>query len=430
MRKSLNSRGFTIAEVAALLGVTALLGSFLVPSLASVGNSDVNNSTIAVSSSNIVVAEPETLPVEEILVNITNTTTGVTLSRTVAPGVNTATFTGLDPQGNYTVEVVNKSQAGKSPAVTARVEYGQHPTLTRDLVLTRPKLVSALTTRNTTPATEAVRNNYSVNEYVTYNNYSVPANTSTRRHQVVNTTWDTCYSTCYSTCYYYDSWYGWVYYSCNPYNCNPYSCNPRHTVAVQEIANPGNASVKLASYDANCAPGEIKTTTSQTVRVHAGYYTSRNMNPATWGTSWDVLLENSSTSWINGSGGYYTYTVTSNASNGEYTMDAGYRNIVVPTVTCTAPAVYEDEEYTVQESVNMGITTVKEVNAPAGQLVIEVASNPRRSFNWASGTVVAVGAGVSGYTKGETVQFRNGTVFTFDGKQYLRVPAQSFLVKK
>jgi hypothetical protein len=450
MKNSRSSRGFTIVELSAILGVIALGATILTPGFSGVTVNNSASTITTVSGSGIVVAEPETLPVEEILVTITNTATGVTLSRTVAPGDNTATFSGLDPQGNYNVEVAKKSQAGKSAAARVKVEYGQHPTRTAPLSQTRSVLKTHSSSTTTLQDTEEVRTNYSTRTTYAFAN-SAPE--SGAFSVVTGSTYDPRYgspsslmnfssrrnsSTVTISCFSPPT--GAINVSCSRWSVRrtsttwdwyaQLSYTPRisaNRYTILEIVNPGNSYLrKLTSPE--CSPGQVRSVEQVQVRRHAGYYTSRIMSGAA-STTFEYLLENSGTSWFNGTGAYDTITATTDSS-GIYTRNAGYQNITLDRVTCTTPAVYETEEYTIQVPTMQGITTVKEVNAPAGQLVIEVASNPSRSSNWASGTVVAVGAGVSGYTKGETVQFRNGTVFTFDGKQYLRVPARSFLVKK
>jgi hypothetical protein len=405
MFKTRNSRGFTIAEVAALLGVTALLGSFLVPSLASVGNSDVNNSTITVSESSVVVAEPETLPVEAILVNVTNTTTGETVSRTVNdPNATSTTIAGLDPQANYTVEVAKKSQAGMSAKATARVDYikvaeetkqGTRPVEVDDT--TKPIMVD-----DTTRPIMGQVDRGSYKQRTVWVDTSYWVDTSGWQNQPVygwgwcyvsSGYWSTCSSSYYDSCASYSCWEEYSHYACFNSACT--SGAPRYKTVCG--CSGGWISYSWSCYVDNSYHQSCWTQTgSQNVWVSSGYVVSQGYN--TTETYWAPNM--------------VTEVV------GYEKMVAGYQK---KTIT---------ETFNYQVDVRQAVTTAKSVTAPAGQLVIEVASNPRRSFNWASGTVVAVGAGVSGYTKGETVQFRNGTVFTFDGKQYLRVPAQSFLVRK
>ena len=123
MRKnSKNNFGFTLAELAATLGVFALAATILTPAFS--GTPATSNSNVTVSSDSPAGASPFTPPVNAILVNVTNDATGVTLNRVVTdPSATSTTISGLDPQGTYTVEVAKRNQAGKSPAAVAKVNY-------------------------------------------------------------------------------------------------------------------------------------------------------------------------------------------------------------------------------------------------------------------------------------------------------------------
>ena len=123
MRKnSKNNFGFTLAELAATLGVFALAATILTPAFS--GVPAISNSNVTVSSDSPAGASPFTPPVNAILVDVTNTATGVSTQKVVSdPSATSTTISGLDPQGTYTVEVAKQNQAGKSPAVVAEVSY-------------------------------------------------------------------------------------------------------------------------------------------------------------------------------------------------------------------------------------------------------------------------------------------------------------------
>jgi hypothetical protein len=123
MRKnSKNNFGFTLAELAATLGVFALAATILTPAFS--GAPAISNSNVTVSNEAPAGASPFTPPVNAILVDVTNDATGVTVQKTVTdPNATSTTISGLDPQAEYTVAVAKQNQAGKSPAAVAKVNY-------------------------------------------------------------------------------------------------------------------------------------------------------------------------------------------------------------------------------------------------------------------------------------------------------------------
>lgn len=123
MFKSRNNRGFTLAELAATLGVFALAATILTPAFS--GVSAISNSNVTVSSNGGAAdASPFAPPVDSILINVINDATGTVIPVTVNdPNATSATIPGLDPQASYTVEVAKKNQAGVSPAAVAKVGY-------------------------------------------------------------------------------------------------------------------------------------------------------------------------------------------------------------------------------------------------------------------------------------------------------------------
>ena len=410
MFKRSNSRGFTVAELATMLGVTALLGSFLVPSLASVATSDTANSTITVAESSVVVAEPETLPVEAILVNVTNTATGVTVTKTVNdPNATSTTITGLDPQANYTVEVAKKSQAGISAKATTKVDYikvaeetkqGSRPVEVDDT--TKPIMVDDYAS----PIYGQVdRGSWQTRNKWVDTSYWV--DTSGWVSQPVYG-WGSCYvssgywSTCGGDSYpcgtgsYQDCQQVYVKYHCSNARCTSgwpvYETRCTTQYYTLWCAQPVYSCWVDNSYYQSC----WTQTGSQNVWQSSGYTVSQGYN--TTETYWAANLVTEVVGYNKKVAGYQQKTIT--------------------------------ETFNYQVDVLKAVTTAKSVTAPAGQLVIEVTGTPKRSIAWATGKVAAVGAGVTGFAKNDTVSFRNGTVFTFDGKQYIRVPAQSFLVKK
>ena len=130
MFKSRNNRGFTLAELAATLGVFALAATILTPAFS--GVPAISNSNVTVSSDSPAGASPFTPPVQAILVDVTNDATGVTVQKVVSdPNATSTTISNLDPQASYTVAVAKQNQVGKSPAAVAQISYGKTGEYTR-----------------------------------------------------------------------------------------------------------------------------------------------------------------------------------------------------------------------------------------------------------------------------------------------------------
>ena len=594
MFKSRNSRGFTLAELAAILGVTALMASVLSPVVMNAGTLSAS-STITVAESGAAMAEPETLPVEAILVNVTDTATGVVTPKVVNdPNATSTTISGLDPQGNYTVEVAKKSQAGVSPKATAKVNY----TKVGEKTVTLSEPVLEVEAASTTVA-EEVSTNTVVTGYeqkvVGYHQkvsgyqqkitgyqqktISAPAyiqkTTSLAVRQVTKTRQVRIAPferTVTKSRQKYVAPYTYTY-SCTKSESYSYACgtNPTYSYACgsesYSYACGTNPTYSYAcgstSYTYSCGSTRYRCgksycyrtkycTGSKTKYCTGGggtkYCTGSRTKYCTGGggTKYCTGTRNVSSTCTGSGGGYYTtenyteteavynyktetyteneqYTVSNSApaaygtcaANGTVgswtgvtysctdttkakTVDDTSKPIMADDTTKpimvddTSKPIYGDDTskpiedvqvskssaacpagfsessstayktvsyrdgrngwktkqipYTVkscvraeqwgtrswqeQRDVKKAVTTAKEVTAPARQLVLEVSGNPTRSWRWATGTVAAVGTGATGFAKGDTVSFRYGQVFTFDGKKYIKVPAQSFLVKK
>jgi hypothetical protein len=478
-----NVKGFTFVNILTSLGFAALIGSLLAPTLVSVSPNENVATNVPTSGLGIVIAEPEQLPVEDILVIITNSATGQKISRTVSPSTTSTTFAGLDPQAEYEVEVAKRSQAGLSSKAKVRVQYMQHPSLTRSVERTRQVVISPQQTVVKTPEVEVVTRDYeTVTEYSNVEptasstlSYTIrahpepsewsqtttrtsvtgticPSSTSTRL--IVNceapilvpsalfgTTWRTYYSyrnkvtipnlpiiigtpqtktetinggTSAPACPATNAArivenctvvrgaqtasrnYDWIF------TFTETTTTPGQYVITRVI--PGSSELAHGSLNPNdytCAPGDTRIVSTQTTTYNLGSYWQRSLNM----------------------GGF-------TIGGGVFMVNAGNQSLTKPLITCITPEESEVETYTEQEPISMGMATEKMVTAPEGQLIIEPSSLSTRSIAWNTGTVVVVGEGVSGYTVNDTVVFRNGTMFDFDGKKYLRVSAHPSLVKK
>jgi hypothetical protein len=609
MFKSRNSRGFTLAELAALLGVTALLASVLSPVVANAGEVSSNSSTITVSEVGTVVAEPETLPVEAILVNVTDPATGASVlpgGKPVLvddPNATSTTITGLDPQKNYNVEVVKRSQAGNSPAATAKVNYtkvGEKTVETRTPRLVAPsqststvggvsvwktgeeirripqppkmvfqgyqkkvvgyqkkvsgyqKKVSGYQKKSiTVPAHSVTTHAYGTRQvtrtrdvrvapferavtrsrsvYVAPYSYTYSC-TKSRSYQYAcgtNPTYtcgtETYPSTCGGGTKYCGGGTKYCKYPGGSYACGThptYACgtNPTYSCTKSRPKTCGGGTkycTGTESYSSTCtgqgggywssenytdyeAVYNYRTETyTDTEQYNIQYPGAVTEGSCTFTSNWimtgvgttcanttmtkqvddttkpimvddttkPIMVDDTTKPIMGDDTSKPIYTpqpvpdvvealpVESAAATSPGACPAGWtstpgasvpqtvtvsdglngtRQVTVykPVNNCFKPEQWTEDIGSKQVDVKQAVTTSKEVKAPARQLVIEVTGTPRRSMNWATGTVVGVGAGSAGYAKGDTVIFRYGTVFTFDGKQYLRVPASQWLVKK
>jgi hypothetical protein len=122
MFKSQKNRGFTLAELAASLGVFALAATILTPAFA--GVTATSETMVTVSEENLANVSPFTPPVDSILIDVKDTSGNLVKQAVVNdPTATTTTVTGLDANKDYTFEVVKKNQAGQSPAAVAQVVY-------------------------------------------------------------------------------------------------------------------------------------------------------------------------------------------------------------------------------------------------------------------------------------------------------------------
>jgi hypothetical protein len=122
MFKSQKNRGFTLAELAASLGVFALAATILTPAFA--GVTATSETMVTVSEENVANVSPFTPPVDSILIDVKDTSGNLVKQAVVNdPTATTTTVTGLDANKDYTFEVVKKNQAGQSPAAVAQVVY-------------------------------------------------------------------------------------------------------------------------------------------------------------------------------------------------------------------------------------------------------------------------------------------------------------------
>jgi Tfp pilus assembly major pilin PilA len=122
MRINKTNRGFTLAELAASLGVFALAATILTPAFA--GVTATSETMTTVSEENVANVSPFTPPVDSILIDVKDTAGNLVKQAVVNdPTATTTTVTGLDANKDYTFEVVKKNQAGQSPAAVAQVVY-------------------------------------------------------------------------------------------------------------------------------------------------------------------------------------------------------------------------------------------------------------------------------------------------------------------
>ena len=579
-----NAKGFTIAEVAASLGIIALVATVISPMVGNTNTSVSDTQTITVADSTAM-PEPETLPVEAILVNVTDTATGVVTPKVVNdPNATSTTISGLDPQGNYTVEVAKKSQAGVSPKATAKVNY----TKVGEKTVTLSEPVLEVEAASTTVA-EEVSTNTVVTGYeqklvgyqkklvgyqkkvVGYEKktISAPAYIQTTASLAVRQVTKTRQvriapfeRTVTKSRQKYVAPYTYTY-SCTKSESYSYACGTNPTYSYACGSTSYTYACGTTSYTYSCTKSKTKYCYSPSRGSYAcgtTYYSSTCTGSKTkyctgsqtkyctggGGTKYCTGTRNVSSTCTGSGGGYYTtenyteteavynYKTETYTENEQYTVSnsapAAYGTCAAngtvgswtgvtysctdttkaKTVDDTSKPIYADDTskpimvddtskpiygndlskpiedvqvskssaacpagfsessstayktvsyrdgkngwatkqipYTVkscvraeqwgtrywneQRDVKKAVTTAKEVTAPARQLVLEVSGNPIRSWNWATGTVAAVGTGATGFAKGDTVSFRYGQVFTFDGKKYIKVPAQSFLVKK
>jgi hypothetical protein len=392
MFKSRNSRGFAVAELATIMGVTALLATILVPTFSSVGTPASSNSIITVSETGTLVAEPETLPVEAILVNITNTSTGITISKTVNdPNATSTTINNLDSQANYTVEVAKKSLAGVSPKATASVNYIKVAEETK--VGSRPIVVDDQTKPIMVDNTS--RPIYGQVDRGSYKSRTVWVDTS-------------YYYSCYQSSGYTQSSGYWS--TCGG---GSYACGSTPSTSCSQVYS------HYACFNSACTRGEARYSTS----CSTSYSTNWCSNP-----SYSCYVDTSR--WIDTSG--YTSCLQSqgyNTSESYWSADVKTEVVGYDKMVSGYEKKTIQESYNYQVDVNQAVTTEKTVTAPAGHLVLEVPNSAKRNIFWASGTVAAIGSGVTGFDVGEEVDYRMGQIFEFDGKKYIKVQAMSFLVK-
>jgi hypothetical protein len=380
-------KGFTVAELATTMGVIALAATILTPAVSGTVPASVEATNTTVSESSAAGKTPVTPPVTEILVTITNKTTGITLTKSVDPDAKLAEFTGLDAQADYDVTVVKRNNAGKGAASAVEIGYDELGTQlkerTRDIQVddaTKPIYAPDTTKPIYAQVNDTSRPIYQNQDRGYMSTRSVWVEPRYEKFYFTATCSEQVASTCSRT---YQGQYctGGTYIG---YNCHNAACTS------------GNA-----QYSPRSCSTRTYTTSYSCTRT-------RSWTCNSW--VWDKVADGYNRSedyWVSNIQrvrvGYQQKTVVSSYE----TKITGYTQKTVP------------ENFLNEEPVIKAVSKTAEVKAPTGQLIIEADSTPSRSWRWATGTIVGKGAGTSSnYTLDDSVSYRLGTPFTVSKRIY------------
>lgn len=382
MKSWISSKGFVVAKLTAAMGVIALSASIVTPAAAATTPNEAGSPIIIASQSGVSAKTPLIPPVTEVLVSITNKSNSTTLTQSVAAGSESATFTGLDATADYDVSVSKRNNAGASIAALAEVAYqalGTESKLgTRSIQIddTTKPIFAPDTTKpifaQVDDTTQPIYQNQDFGYTASGSNW-VPESWGQR--------WVS--ATCWVSSGYWQNSGGGCSQVYSHYACTSAGCKTGYAV-YKTVCTPVTSSWIDTSYSYSCG-------SNQPYRISEGYWQSYSY----WQSDVRSVLT-----------GYQQKSVVS-----------GYEPKVVGFDQKTA-----SENFDYDVPVMKAVSKTSKLVAPAGQLVIQASGTPTRSSNWATGTVVAKGTGVSNasYAVNANVEFRLGTPFSFTEQVYVK----------
>ncbi len=425
------SRGFTIAELGAGLGVFALAASLMVPMAMTTGTTLADGGTIQTVSSTDkdgrkIITTPDTEAVEVIVLDANGNQ--VKKQTVTDPNASSTVISQLDPNGTYTFEVSKINKAGASAKATTKLDYKQTGSVTENYTVTVPIQIPRSATYNS--VAEQV-DDTSRPIYVTvedrskkhYRNvtetYQVRVNKSETRYRTeaytyVHLHYDTARvarTRSYNHVHHHSRSWNHVHTgnSCTGFGrnrrCRTTYTNHRHTDRwtsnhthretyyenVTQVFRHTHNATRPVPYTHNYTVMENRT---RTVSVFSHYGTKQEFRGYNKKTQHRLCIPGQGCS-----------VSSSPASR---------------TLTWTEPGTRQEARS--RQLPVYGHVAQKMVKAPSNFVVFKASDVSTTSF-LSGGKIAAVGSGVSNATTGQTKTFlrHSGRTFTFQGEKYIQV---------